>query len=118
VPAIRPSEIPHLTIKEAADILGVSPNTLRAWGAAGKIPEGRHPVNNYRLYRRDDVEALRRRIETAVPVDAVFLSLHGAAAAQEPALRARFLKFLNGGKRAQHKRPLVENAGTHFELSK
>jgi hypothetical protein len=57
-------------------------------------------------------------LEQALPVDAVFLSLHGAAAAQEPALRARFLKFLNGGKRAQHKRPLVENAGTHFELSK
>jgi DNA (cytosine-5)-methyltransferase 1 len=56
----------QLTIKQAADILGISPNTLRAWGAAGKIPEGRHPVNNYRLYRREDVEALRRRIEKAV----------------------------------------------------
>jgi len=58
----------HLTIKQATAILGVSPNTLRAWGAAGKIPEGRHPVNNYRLYRREDVEALRRQIEGAVSV--------------------------------------------------
>lgn len=64
----QPRERSHLTIKQAAAILGISPNTLRAWGAAGKIPEGRHPVNNYRLYRRQDVEALRRRIEGAVSV--------------------------------------------------
>ncbi len=62
----RPKTEMQLTIKQAAAILGVSPNTLRAWGAAGKIPEGRHPVNNYRLYRREDVEALRRQIEKAV----------------------------------------------------
>lgn len=59
-------ESSRLTIKQASAILGVSPNTLRAWGATGKIPEGRHPVNNYRLYRREDVQALRRRIERAV----------------------------------------------------
>ena len=55
-----------LTVKEAAALLGVSPNTLRAWGAAGNIWEGRHPVNNYRLYRLKDVEDLRKRIDAAI----------------------------------------------------
>jgi len=43
-------------------MLGVSPNTLRAWGATGKISEYRHAVNNYRLFRRNDVEKLRSRL--------------------------------------------------------
>ena len=41
-----------IRVKEAAELLGVSPNTVRAWGASGKIPEYRHPVNNYRLYKQ------------------------------------------------------------------
>jgi len=36
---------------------------VRAWGAAGKIPEYRHPVNSYRLYRRDELLALMRQIK-------------------------------------------------------
>lgn len=55
-----------LRIKEAAKLLGVCDNTLRNWGRAGKIAEHRHPVNNYRLYRRDDVEKLLKNLETPV----------------------------------------------------
>ena len=51
-----------IRVKEAAELLGVSPNTIRAWGASGKIPEYRHPVNNYRLYKRDELEALMKRL--------------------------------------------------------
>ncbi|HMP71477.1 MAG TPA: MerR family DNA-binding transcriptional regulator [Pirellulaceae bacterium] len=47
-----------LTIAEAAEMLGVAPNTLRSWGAAGKVAEYRHPINNYRLYKREDMDAL------------------------------------------------------------
>lgn len=47
-----------LRVKEAAELLGVAPNTIRAWGAAGKIPEYRHPANNYRLYRLDELKRL------------------------------------------------------------
>jgi len=54
-----------LRVKEAADLLGVSPNTVRAWGAAGKIPEYRHPANGYRLYKREELESLLRRIEAS-----------------------------------------------------
>jgi DNA (cytosine-5)-methyltransferase 1 len=52
----------YLRIREAAEFLGVSPNTLRNWGREDKIPEFRHPVNNYRLYRRADLEDVLRRI--------------------------------------------------------
>jgi DNA-binding transcriptional MerR regulator len=51
-----------LRIREAAEFLGVSPNTLRNWGRAEKIPELRHPLNNYRLYRRCDLEEILRHI--------------------------------------------------------
>jgi excisionase family DNA binding protein len=51
-----------LTIKEAAEILGVSEMTLRRWDAAGKFPARRHPMNNYRTYLRADVETLVRQI--------------------------------------------------------
>jgi excisionase family DNA binding protein len=53
-----------MTIKEAAQTLGVSEMTLRRWDKAGKFSPHRHPVNGYRVYRRKDVLALRRRIET------------------------------------------------------
>ena len=52
-----------IRVKEAAELLGVSPNTIRAWGASGKIPEYRHPVNNYRLYKREELESLMKRLD-------------------------------------------------------
>ena len=52
-----------LRIREAAEYLGVSPNTLRNWGCSGKIPERRHPVNNYRLYRQQDLDKLLKHLE-------------------------------------------------------
>jgi len=51
-----------LTVSEAAELLAVAPNTVRAWGAAGKLTEYRHPVNNYRLFKLKDVEKLARQI--------------------------------------------------------
>lgn len=55
-----------LRVKEAAGLLGVSPNTVRAWGAEGKIPEYRHPVNNYRLYKQEDLEGILQQLEQSV----------------------------------------------------
>lgn len=51
-----------LTIKAAAQVLGVSEQTLRRWDKAGKLRAKRHPMNGYRLYPRDVVLDLRRRI--------------------------------------------------------
>lgn len=53
----------YLRVKEAAALLGVSPNTVRAWGAEGKIPEYRHPVNNYRLYKQVELERVLKKLE-------------------------------------------------------
>ena len=53
----------YLRISEAADYLGVSPNTLRNWERAGKIVAHRHPVNRYRLFRREDLDAVLRLVE-------------------------------------------------------
>ncbi len=60
----------YVRVKEAAGILGVCVNTMRTWGADGKVPEYRHPVNNYRLYRKTDLDKMLRRLEKARPVPA------------------------------------------------
>ena len=52
-----------LRISEAAEYLGVSPNTLRNWESAGKIVAHRHPMNDYRLFRREDLDATLRKVE-------------------------------------------------------
>jgi excisionase family DNA binding protein len=54
-------------VKEAAELLGVAPNTVRSWGEAGKIPEYRHPVNNYRLDKRAELERLLKKIKQSAP---------------------------------------------------
>ena len=59
-----------LLVKEVAARLRVAPNTVRAWAAVGKLTEYRHPVNNYRLFKRADVEALLRKIENPTPMAA------------------------------------------------
>ena len=51
----------YVKIAEAARIIGVSPNTLRAWAADGKIPLRVNPANGYRLFRRSDLESFLRR---------------------------------------------------------
>jgi excisionase family DNA binding protein len=55
----------YLRISEAAGYLGVSPNTLRNWVNAGKVPAIRHPVNDYRLFKRRDLDALLKRVAGA-----------------------------------------------------
>jgi hypothetical protein len=50
-------------VKRAAEILDVAPNTVRAWGASGKITEYRHPANNYRLYKQNELEAFLKQVE-------------------------------------------------------
>jgi len=51
-----------ITIKDAAEILSVSRDTLRRWDKAGKLKTKRHPMNNFRIYDPAEVEALRKAI--------------------------------------------------------
>ncbi|MGZ3471204.1 MAG: helix-turn-helix domain-containing protein [Isosphaeraceae bacterium] len=50
----KPDE--YLRVKEAATLLGVSPNTIRSWGGEGKIPEYRHPIIRFRRYKRTELD--------------------------------------------------------------
>lgn len=54
----------YITIKEASKILGVSPLTLRNWDKNGRLKALRHPMNNYRVYKMEDIEKVVERIET------------------------------------------------------
>lgn len=48
----------YMTIKQAAKYLGVSSNTLRSWEKVGKIKSLRNPMNNYRLYKKEDLDKI------------------------------------------------------------
>ncbi len=56
----------YLTVREAAELVGVSPSTLRAWDRAGKLKAARNPMNRYRLYRREDIEAFLKLLSREV----------------------------------------------------
>jgi excisionase family DNA binding protein len=53
----------YITIKKAAKLLHVTPLTLRNWDKNGKLRAYRHPANNYRIYRLDQIEAFLRQLE-------------------------------------------------------
>lgn len=58
-----------LQVSEAAEYIGVSPQTLRRWDRAGRLVAVRRPENGYRYYRRSDLEPFRleyRRAAEAV----------------------------------------------------
>ena len=60
----------YIKIKEASEMLGVSKLTLRNWDKNGKLKAFRHPMNNYRVYRLEDVENILQQIKEYVkPVD-------------------------------------------------
>jgi DNA-binding transcriptional MerR regulator len=54
-----------ITIRKAAEILGVTPLTLRNWDNSGKFEASRHPINNYRVYKVSDIEKLLMEIEVS-----------------------------------------------------
>jgi len=58
----------YVKVAEAAEILGVSQNTLRSWAASGKVPVTRNPANGYRLFRRSDLERLLAEISDSFEI--------------------------------------------------
>lgn len=58
-----------IQIKEVADMLGVSKLTLRNWDKDGKLVALRHPINNYRVYRKEDVENIINKIKSGKKPD-------------------------------------------------
>ena len=54
-----------IKIKDAAKVLGVSVPTLRNWDTSGKLKAHRHPFNNYRVYKVEDLYKLIEIIESS-----------------------------------------------------
>ena len=52
-----------LTVSDVAKLMGVTPLTVRNWDAKGKLVAYRNPMNNYRMYKTEDVEILLRQID-------------------------------------------------------
>jgi excisionase family DNA binding protein len=59
----------YVKIAEAAQMLGVSQNTLRAWADDGRIPVMINPANGYRLFRREDLNRFLK--QTSEPIKPV-----------------------------------------------
>lgn len=60
-----------VSVKEASEILDVAPNTVRSWGANGTITEYRHPANNYRLYKKVELEKLLKQAQSPIAVQSI-----------------------------------------------
>jgi len=56
----------YITIKEASTILGVTKLTLRNWDKSGKLRAHRHPFNNYRVYKLEDIDKVLEMIENDI----------------------------------------------------
>jgi excisionase family DNA binding protein len=55
----------YVLTAEAAEILGVSQNTLRASARDGKISMHRNPANGYRLFKREDLDTFLKLVAKA-----------------------------------------------------
>jgi DNA (cytosine-5)-methyltransferase 1 len=53
----------YYTIKQAAKLLNVTPLTLRNWDKNGKLRAYRQPLNNYRIYKTEQLEMFLRKME-------------------------------------------------------
>jgi len=62
---IVPKLSEYVKVAEAAEILGVSPGTVRTWAADNRIPMHRNPANGYRLFRRDELESFLKTVEAS-----------------------------------------------------
>lgn len=51
-----------LMIGEAAELCGVTTETLRNWDRSGRLVPNRHPITGYRYYRREEIEAFIEKV--------------------------------------------------------
>ena len=52
----------YLKISEAANFLGIAKGTLRNWD--NLIPCYRNPLNNFRIYKKADLEEFLKTLQT------------------------------------------------------
>lgn len=86
---VAPSEdVPEfLQVSEAAEYVGVSPQTLRRWDRSGRLPAVRRSESGYRYYRRSDLEPFRleyrRAAESAREGGEIFMTANANIEANE-----------------------------------
>ena len=56
----------YFTIGEAAKMLGISSQTLRRWDKTNKFKTSRHPINNFRVYTREQINKLKNEMEISL----------------------------------------------------
>ncbi len=61
----------YVKVAEAAEILGVSQGTVRAWAETGKIPMQKNPANGYRLFLRGDLDSFLEKCARPVNKNAL-----------------------------------------------
>lgn len=96
---------PFYTLAEVADILSVSKETLRRWDKSQKLTSIRHPINNYRVYKAEDLAKFEK---------IGFLFNEPASKKNEPPIK-KFTSielFAGAGGLALG----LENAGLHCQL--
>lgn len=70
LPHVEPLKLDaFFTVKQADEFLGVPAATLRNWDRSGRLKATRHPVNGYRLYRREQLRVFLQNV-AAVGSDA------------------------------------------------
>lgn len=58
-----------VTIKSAAEIIGVSIETLRNWDKQGKLRSKRDPHNGYRLYCISQIQEFLKKTKIKTPTN-------------------------------------------------
>ena len=53
----------YMTVKEAAEFIGVCKHTLRKLTDKKKIKSHRNSMNNFRMYKKEDLLKILERIE-------------------------------------------------------
>ena len=61
--AVELARLREKPVKQIAGDLGVSGQTLRNWDNLGKLKPYRHPMNNYRLYKKTELVKILKSIK-------------------------------------------------------
>jgi DNA-binding transcriptional MerR regulator len=63
------AKVGYYTSADVADALGITKMTLYRWESAKKLtPARRHPMNNYRVYTKKDIEKIKKLITRRRPI--------------------------------------------------
>jgi len=60
-----------LNIKDAADYLGVTVNSLRNWDKSGTLKAQRNPYNNYRMYSKESLNKVLMDMGVIIKIDEI-----------------------------------------------